>query len=65
MAVFTLASVFGSLGGFLLVGYANRAYEGMGDAYLMPTIAAVVIGGTSMIGNAALSGHFLEWYLLL
>jgi ribose transport system permease protein len=55
VAVFALAGMLSSLGGLLLVGYANQAYQGMGDAYLLPVIAAVVIGGTSILGG---SGHY-------
>jgi ribose transport system permease protein len=52
VAVFALAGLLSSLGGLLLVGYANQAYQGMGDAYLLPIIAAVVIGGTSILGGS-------------
>jgi ribose transport system permease protein len=51
VAVFAFAGLMSSLGGLLLTGYANQAYQGMGDAYLMPVIAAVVIGGTSILGG--------------
>ena len=36
----------------LLAGYSTKAYQGMGDAYLLPAIAAVVIGGTNILGGA-------------
>lgn len=48
---FTLSGLLSGLVGVLLAGYANQAYQGMGDPYLMPTIAAVVIGGTSILGG--------------
>ena len=35
----------------LLAGYANQAYQGMGDPYMLPVITAVVIGGTSIMGG--------------
>ena len=35
----------------LLAGYSTKAYQGMGDAYLLPAIAAVVIGGTNILGG--------------
>ena len=60
VAVFTLAGFLSSLGGLLLTGYANQAYQGMGDAYLMPVIAAVVIGGTSILGG---SGSYLGTFV--
>jgi ribose transport system permease protein len=52
VGVFSLAGFMSSLGGLLLVGYANQAYQGMGDSYLMPVIAAVVLGGTSILGGS-------------
>ena len=39
------------LSGVLLAGYSTKAYQGMGDAYLLPAIAAVVIGGTHILGG--------------
>ena len=35
----------------LLAGYTGQAYLGMGDSYLLPSIAVVVIGGTSIFGG--------------
>ena len=43
--------VSATLGGLMLVGYSGQAYLGMGDAYLLPAIAVVVIGGTSIFGG--------------
>ena len=37
--------------GVLLAGYSNKAYQCMGDAYLLPSIAAVVIGGTNRLSG--------------
>lgn len=51
IATFVLAGLLSSLGAMLLTGYANQAYQGMGDPYLMPVIAAVVVGGTSILGG--------------
>ncbi len=48
---FVIAGLCSALGGVLLAGYANQAYQSMGDPYLMPVIAAVVIGGTSILGG--------------
>jgi ribose transport system permease protein len=38
-------------GGVLLAGYASKAAQAMGDAYLLPAIAAVVLGGASILGG--------------
>ena len=35
----------------LLAGYASKAAQAMGDPYLLPAIAAVVLGGTSILGG--------------
>jgi ribose transport system permease protein len=48
---FALCGLTAALAGVLLAGYSNKAYQGMGDAYLLPSIAAVVIGGTNILGG--------------
>jgi hypothetical protein len=45
------AAAFHALAGVLLAGYSTKAYQAMGDAYLLPSIAAVVIGGTNILGG--------------
>ncbi len=51
IATFTLAGGLSGLAGVLLAGYSAKAYQGMGEPYLLPAIAAVVIGGTSILGG--------------
>jgi ribose transport system permease protein len=51
VASFMLCSTCAALAGVLLAGYSTKAYQGMGDAYLLPAIAAVVIGGTNILGG--------------
>ena len=48
---FAIAGTCSALGGVMLAGYANQAYQSMGDPFLLPTIAAVVVGGTSILGG--------------
>jgi ribose transport system permease protein len=48
---YTLSGLSAAVGGLLLVGYSGQAYLGMGDNYLLPVIAVVVIGGTSIFGG--------------
>ncbi len=48
---FALCGLASGLAGVLLAGYSQKAYQGMGDAYLLPSIAAVVIGGTNILGG--------------
>lgn len=51
VAAFALCGLCAGLAGVLLAGYSTKAYQGMGDAYLLPSIAAVVIGGTHILGG--------------
>jgi ribose transport system permease protein len=41
------------LAGFLLAGFSGGAALNMGDAYLLESIAVVVLGGTSVAGGQA------------
>lgn len=51
MLAFVIAGSLSALGGVLLAGYASKASQSMGDAYLLPSIAAVVLGGTHVLGG--------------
>ena len=51
VGAFALCGLCAGLSGILLAGYSAKAYQGMGDAYLLPSIAAVVIGGTHILGG--------------
>jgi ribose transport system permease protein len=51
MVVFAISGGLSAFGGVLLAGYASKAAQSMGDAYLLPAIAAVVLGGTSILGG--------------
>ncbi len=51
MVTFALCGGLAAFGGVLLAGYAGKAAQSMGDAYLLPAIAAVVLGGTSILGG--------------
>lgn len=48
---FALCGLCAGAAGVLLAGYSTKAYQGMGDAYVLPAIAAVVIGGTHILGG--------------
>ena len=39
------------LGGVLLAGIINQPTAFQGDSYLLPSVAAVVLGGTSLLGG--------------
>jgi ribose transport system permease protein len=49
---YTLCGLCAGLGGIMLTGYSQQSYLGMGDLYVLPAIAAVVIGGTSILGGS-------------
>jgi ribose transport system permease protein len=51
MTAFAIAGGLSAFGGVLLAGYASKAAQSMGDDYLLPAIAAVVLGGTSILGG--------------
>ncbi len=51
MGAFVLSGVCAALAGVLLAGYSAKAYQGMGNAFLLPAIAAVVLGGTNVLGG--------------
>jgi ribose transport system permease protein len=51
LIAFAVSGGLSAFGGILLAGYASKAAQSMGDAYLLPAIAAVVLGGTSILGG--------------
>ncbi|MBB4184660.1 ABC transporter permease [Sinorhizobium terangae] len=51
MIAFAISGALSAFGGVLLAGYSSKAAQAMGDAYLLPAIAAVVLGGTSILGG--------------
>jgi ribose transport system permease protein len=51
IAAYAIAGGCSGLAGILMVGYAGGATLTMGQPYLLPSIAAVVVGGTSILGG--------------
>lgn len=51
VAAYAISGASAAFAGILLVGYAGGATLTMGQSYLLPSIAAVVIGGTSILGG--------------
>lgn len=51
IGAFVISGVCAALAGVLLAGYSAKAYQGMGNAFLLPSIAAVVLGGTRILGG--------------
>ena len=54
--VYMVSGSSAGLAGMMLAGYSDGATLRMGDAYLLPSIAAVVVGGSSILGG---SGTFI------
>ena len=51
VGAFMTSGLCAATAGVLLAGYSNKAYQGMGNAFLLPAIAAVVLGGTHILGG--------------
>ncbi|GAC1394905.1 MAG: ABC transporter permease [Chloroflexota bacterium] len=51
VTVYALSGFFAALAGVALAAYGGQATLGMGDSYLFSSIAAVVIGGSSILGG--------------
>ncbi|MCB1341877.1 MAG: ABC transporter permease [Pseudooceanicola sp.] len=51
VGAFVTSGLCAATAGVLLAGYSNKAYQGMGNAFLLPAIAAVVLGGTHILGG--------------
>ena len=48
---FAISGSCSAVSGVLMAGYSTHAYQAMGDPYLLPAIAAVVLGGTRILGG--------------
>lgn len=55
VAVYAISAMCSVLAGVLLTASSSQGFLGMGDQYLLPSIAAVVIGGASILGGR---GHY-------
>jgi ribose transport system permease protein len=51
IGAFMGSGICAAIAGVLLAGYSTQAYQGMGNAFLLPAIAAVVLGGTHILGG--------------
>ncbi|MFE0753709.1 ABC transporter permease [Inquilinus sp. NPDC058860] len=56
IGVYVLSALCAGLVGILLTGFSGQASLGMGDDYLLPSIAVVVVGGGLITGGR---GHYL------
>jgi len=51
VSVYIISGLLFSFGGIMLTGYSTLAFVNMGDPYLLPSIATVVVGGASIVGG--------------
>lgn len=49
--LYTLSGLAAGVAGVLVLGMNGQGYVGIGDPYLLTSIAAVVLGGTSILGG--------------
>jgi ribose transport system permease protein len=56
IGAYAISSVCAALVGLMLSGFGFQATLGMGDAFLLPSIAAAVVGGTLITGGR---GHYV------
>jgi ribose transport system permease protein len=52
VAVYAISGLTAGTTGLLLLGMNGQGYVGIGDPYLLSSIAAVVLGGTSILGGS-------------
>jgi ribose transport system permease protein len=51
IVAYTLSGVAAASAGVLFAGFSNTSFLGMGDQFVLPSIAAVVLGGASIRGG--------------
>jgi len=51
VATYGLSGLFSGSAGFCLLGYTGTVFAGASEQYVLPSVIAVVIGGTSMAGG--------------
>ncbi len=65
VGVYVLSGFFSALTGILLLGWSGGGFIGVGDSYLFMTLAAVVVGGTSLLGGVGGYGFTVIGVLVL
>ncbi len=51
ISLFMLSGAFAALAGLCLIGYAGTSFANVGELYMLPSIIAVVLGGTPLSGG--------------
>ena len=65
LGAYIISGVLSTIAGVLLVGYTNAADLNLATPYLLPSVAAVVIGGTSILGGRGGYGGTILGALIL
>ncbi|WP_119273343.1 ABC transporter permease [Taklimakanibacter deserti] len=65
MAVYAVSGLTAGLAGVLVLGMNGQGYVGIGDPYLLASIAAVVLGGTSILGGSGTYAGTIPGAILL
>ena len=63
--MFGLSGMFSAITGCLLLGWSGGGFIGVGSSYLFMTLAAVVVGGTSLLGGVGGYGFTVIGVLVL
>jgi ribose transport system permease protein len=51
LLTYALSGLLSALGGFMLLGFTQSVFLNLGERYLFPSVAAVVVGGTVLAGG--------------
>ncbi len=66
IALFGMSGFFAGLTGVFVLGYTGNSFIGVGDQYMLPSIIAVVLGGTPLSGGqGAYTGTMAGAFLLV
>jgi ribose transport system permease protein len=63
--MYAISGFFSAMAGGLLLGWSGGGFIGVGDQYLFLTLAAVVVGGTSLLGGEGGYGFTVIGVLVL
>jgi ribose transport system permease protein len=65
VVLYVISALLAAVAGFILSGYTNVASVSLGDSAVLPSVAAAVIGGTSILGGRGGYGGTMVGALIL
>jgi len=65
IVLYVISALLAALAGFLILGLTNIASVNLADSYVLPSVAAAVIGGTSIMGGRGGYGATIVGALIL